>query len=119
MSNNNGSRYLIESREQKRKLSLLNRERIFSVCFLHFRNALGCLERDGAQLTRNHSTRGLGWGRKGSFFTAEITNRKIGFLLLIFLGFLPSWYPGIFFSFLQEKCLHISGGEMQTGSGVV
>lgn len=44
MSNNNGSRYLIKSREQKRKLSLFYRERMFSVCFLHFRNALGSLE---------------------------------------------------------------------------
>lgn len=95
MTNNNGSRYLIKSREQKRKLSLLYRERMFSVCFLHFRNALGCLESDGAQLTRTHSKRG--WGRKGSFFTAEIINRKIGFLLLILLGFLPSWYPSILF----------------------
>lgn len=60
MSNNNGSRYLIKSREQKRKLSLLYRERMFSVCFLHFRNALGCLESDGAQLTLTPSERGLG-----------------------------------------------------------
>lgn len=30
---------------------------------------------------------GWGWGRKGSFFTAEIMNRKIGFLLYSFLDF--------------------------------
>ena len=59
MSNNNGSRYLIKSREQKRKLSPLYKERMFSVCFLRFRNAFSYLESDGVQLTRMHSKSGF------------------------------------------------------------
>lgn len=78
MSNNNGSRYLIKSREQKRKLSPLYRERMFSVCFLRFRNACSYLESDGAQLTRTHSK---GCGMKGSFSTSESMGRKKRFFL--------------------------------------
>lgn len=60
MSNNNGSRYLIESREQKRKLSPLYKEWMFS---LWFGNAFSYLESAGV-LTRTHSRSGF-WAGGG------------------------------------------------------
>jgi len=119
VSNNNGSRYLIKSREQKRKLSPLYKERMFSVCFLWFRNAFSYLESDGVQLTRTHSkSRFWAGGRKGSFSTSEIIGRKISFLLLIFLGFLSSRYPNILFS-SREMSAYWWGKNNQTCSGAV
>lgn len=62
MSNNNGSRYLIKSREQKRKLSYYTE----SGCFL-FASFISEMHLAlwRVQLTRTHSKRGLGLGEEG------------------------------------------------------